>query len=178
MRSYMGRTGGADIDDGGALDAHFGFADYNDTATASTPVALVADTWTTLPNDGLGPFTQEQLPNGMTTMLGAGGAIDLTGLTQFSDVFVRPDYTVTPSSNNASLDFRFSLGSGADAYTLPTSLGRLDRGAGVSYRHSLVALYIYAGDSNTIDNPVQLQIRLSAAGTVVNSGMAIKVFKK
>ena len=37
-----------------------GFIDYNDTSTSSTPVTLIADTWTTIPNDGLGAFTNKQ----------------------------------------------------------------------------------------------------------------------
>ena len=44
-----------------------GFADYNDTSTAGAPVNLLADTWTTLPNDGLGAFTNlGYLPSGVT----------------------------------------------------------------------------------------------------------------
>ena len=179
MRSHMGRASGADLGSVGALDAHIGFADYNDTSTTATPVTLVADTWTTLPNDGLGAFSQEQLPNGMTTLLDdATGALDISELPQFSDLIIRPDFTVTPDSNNAALDFRFLLGAGAGEYTLPTSLGRLDTGAGIAYRRSTIAHYIYAGDSNTIDNPIYLQIKLSASGTVVNAGMAIKVYKR
>ena len=58
---------------------HNGFADYNDAATASTPISLVEDVWTTLTNDGLGAFTQEQLPTGVETLLGSGGAIDRSG---------------------------------------------------------------------------------------------------
>jgi hypothetical protein len=155
-----------------------GFADYNDTSTASTPVTLVENVWTTLPNDGLGSFTQEQLPQGLSTLLGSGGSLDLTGLQVGSDLLIRPDFTVTPSANNSALSFRFSLGNGDDAYTLEQQLGRLDLGAGVPYRFSLQALYVYVGDSNTRDNPVNLQVKLSGAGTVVNAGMAIKVYSK
>ncbi len=170
---------GIDIDEVGALDAHLGVADYNDTSTATTPLTLVADTWTTLPNDGLGEFSQENLPSGVTTLLDdTTGSLDISELTQYSDIFVRPDFTVTPDSNNADLEFRFLLGTGAGQYTLPTSFGRLDLGAGIEYRRGLNALYIYAGDSNTIDNPIYLQVKLSASGSVVNAGMAVKVYKR
>ena len=168
-----------EIDVTGALDAHFGLADYNDTSTATTPISLVANTWTTLPNDGLGTFSQENLPNGVTTLLDdTTGALDISELTQYSDIFIRPDFTVTPNSNNADLEFRFLLGTGAGQYTLPTSFGRLDLGAGIEYRRGTNALYIYAGDSNTIDNPIFLQVKLSASGSVVNAGMAVKVYKR
>ncbi len=162
----------------GQLANHLGMADYNDTSTAAAPVALVADTWTTLPNDGQGAFSISRLPLGVSTLLDpASGALDLTLLPQYSDVLVRPDFTVTPDANNADLEFRFLLGAGADQYTLPFSYGRMDRGAGIAYRQSLAAFYVYAGDSNTIDNPVYLQVKLSTSGTVVNAGMALKVYK-
>ena len=162
----------------GSSNNHNGFADYNDAATATTPISLVADTWTTLTNDGLGAFTQEQLPYSVSTLLGSGGALDLTALPIGSDLLIRPDFTVTPSANNSALSFRFSVGAGGDAYTLEQQLGRLDLGAGVPYRFSLQALYVYVGDSNTKDNPVNLQIKLSGAGTAVNAGMAIKVYSR
>ena len=177
MKKYF--SGSGDIDAIGALDAHIGLADYNDTSSASLPVVLVAETWTTLPNDGLGSFSQENLPNGVTTLLDdTTGALDISELTQYSDLFIRPDFTVTPDSNNADLEFRFLLGTGVGEYTLPTSFGRLDLGAGIPYRRGTTALYVYAGDSNTIDNPIFLQVKLSASGSVVNAGMAVKVYKR
>jgi len=161
------------------IDNHIGYADYNDASSASTPVSLTADTWTNLPNDGLGPFTNESyLPGDVTTLLGTGGSIDISELAIGSDILIRPDFTVTPSANNSSLFFRFSLGAGANSYTLESSFGRLDLGAGVPYRHALQVMYIYAGDANTIDNPINLQVKLSGGGTVVNAGMAIKVLSK
>ena len=177
LRSSLGNRGYLWIK---SLDPnrHNGLADYNDTSTALTPVDLIADTWTTLPNDGLGSFTLESLPQGVTTLLGSGGALDISELTRFSDLVIRPDFTVVPNSNNSALEFRFLLGAGAGEYTLPYNLGRLDLGAGVPYRQSLIAMYVYAGDSNTIDNPVRLQVKLSSTGTVVNAGMAIKVYKR
>ena len=36
-----------------------GFMDYNDTSTSTAPITLLADTWTTIPNDGLGAFTNK-----------------------------------------------------------------------------------------------------------------------
>lgn len=168
--------GGGGLTSAAVISKHLGYADYNDASTASAPVTLVADTWTTLPNDGLGSFTNESyLPENVTTLLDAGGGIDISQLELGSDILVRPDFTVTPSANNSALFFRFSLGTGAGSYTLESSFGRLDLGAGIPYRHALQAMYIYAGDTNTRDNPVDLQIKLSGGGTVVNAGMAIKV---
>ena len=160
------------------LGRHFGIADYNDTSTASTPVTVSPDTWTTLPNDGLGAISRSNLPTAVDTMLGAGGSIDITDFSENSWIDVRTDFTVTPSSNNSDLDFRFLLGAGLGVYDLPSSIGRLDQGAGVPYRRSGIINGIYAGDLNTIDNPIQLQIKLSSGGTAVNAGMYLKVYKR
>ena len=163
----------------GASGYSLGFADYNDTSSAASPVELVANTWTSLPNDGLGPFSQETyLPEGCPTLLGAGGSIDPTGLPLGSKIFIRPDFRVTPNVNNAALKFRYKLGTGVDTYFLESSLGRLDEDAGIAYPFSLNTQYIYMGDNNTKDNPIELQIKLSSNGSVVNAGMVIDVFKR
>ena len=153
-----------------------GVVDYNDTATATTPITLTTNTWTTLTNDGLGAFTNTTYaPDGSLPMLSGTGQIDISRLPLGSWLVIRPDYTVTPSSNNSSLEFRYQLGTGAGAYTLEKNEGRLDLGAGIPYRRALEAHFIYVGDANTRDNPITLQIKLSANGSVVNAGMAIGV---
>ena len=155
-----------------------GFADYNDTSTSATPVTLTDDTWTDIPNNGEGAFSNIKLPTGVTRLLDPNtGAILLDELPIGSSVIIRMDYTVTPTTNNAALDFRYTLGAGAGAYTLETTVNRLDEGSGKGYRQSLVTHYIYVGDDNTKDNPIQPQVKLSGGGTLVNAGMVIEVRK-
>ncbi len=155
-----------------------GFADYNDTGTSASPVTLVDDTWTDIPNNGEGAFSNIKLPTGVTRLLDPNtGAILLDELPIGSSIIVRMDYTVTPTTNNAALDFRYTLGGGANAYTLETTVSRLDEGSGTGYRQALVTHYIYVGDDNTKDNPVQPQVKLSGGGTLVNAGMVIEVRK-
>jgi hypothetical protein len=168
-----------EIDVTGALDAHFGIADYNDTSTASTPLSLAADTWTTLPNDGLGSFTREHLPTGVTSLLiASSGAIDISGLSAQSTIKIRFDFGVTPNSNNSILNFRLLLGDGVSTYALPTSFGRLDEGAGIQYDRGLFVGGVYAGDLNTIENPIFLQAKCSAQAQLLNRGMYIEVYKR
>lgn len=163
---------------GGSLDGQTsGWMDYNDTTGS---VAVPSETWTTLPNNGLGALTNTAYgPKGVTRLLDtSNGAIDLSELNLGDIIFVRNDYTVTPQTNNTSLDFRYSLGDGAAAYTLEEQLGRLDRGAGVPYRFSLRIDSIYIGDTNTRDNPIHLQIKCSGDATLVNAGSVIEVVKR
>lgn len=155
-----------------------GFADYNDTGTSASPVTLVDDAWTDIPNNGEGAFSNIKLPTGVTRLLDPNtGAILLDELPIGSSAIVRMDYTVTPTTNNAALDFRYTLGGGAGAYTLETTVNRLDEGSGREYRQALVTHYIYVGDDNTKDNPIQPQVKLSGGGTLVNAGMVIEVRK-
>jgi hypothetical protein len=155
-----------------------GFADYNDTSTSAAPVTLADDTWTDIPNNGEGSFSNIKLPTGVTRLLDpTTGAILVDELPIGSSIIVRMDYTVTPTTNNAALDFRYTLGAGAGAYTLETTVNRLDEGSGREYRQALVTHYIYVGDDNTKDNPIQPQVKLSGGGTLVNAGMVIEVRK-
>jgi len=187
-RQYLAQTRGAekniytkDITKaffGSALSGGGGFIDYNDTSTSTTPISLVSDTWTTIPNDGLGAFTNKAYkPNGdvVELMDNSTGAIDPTGLKLGDTILIRNDFTVTPSTNNASLQFRYQLGAGAGSYTLEKRLGRLDEGSGSPYRFSLSPDLIYMGDTNTRDNPISLQVKLSTGGTLVNAGSVIQL---
>ena len=156
-----------------------GFIDYNDTSTTASPLVLIADTWTTIPNDGLGSFTNKNfLPKGVTDLMDTTtGAIDPTQLALGDDFIVRNDFRVSPNINNALLKFRYQLGNGADTYELETNLGRLDDGSGKYYPFSLTTDYIYMGDLNTLNNPIKLQVNLSTDGTLINAGTVIRVFK-
>ena len=149
-----------------------GFIDYNDS---SGSFSLSANTWTDLPNDGLGSFTNKTYaPDGVTELMDSNtGYIDPTQTTLGDVLLVRNDFTVNPNTNNALLEFRYVLGGGANAYTLPTIIGRLDSGSGTDYRFTLRADKIYMGDDNTRLNPVKLQVRLSSNATVTNSGTVI-----
>ena len=105
------------------------------------------------------------------------GAIDPTELDLGDTLLIRNDFTVNPNTNNASLEFRYQLGTGGGAYTLNKPLGRLDQGSGQDYRFSLSPDLIYMGDANTRDNHIVLQVKLSTGGTLVNAGSAIQVIK-
>lgn len=157
-----------------------GIADYNDTETSVNPITLIADTWTTLTNNGLGSFTNlSYLPSGVTNLMDTStGSFDFSELNLGDNCFIRNDFSVTPTTNNALLELRYQLGGTGNNYTLETVLGRLDSGSGKPYRYALVPQMIYMGDLNTKDNPITLQIKLSTDGFVVNAGSSIGVVKQ
>ncbi len=163
----------------GTSDAGSGFIDYNDASTSETPVNLLADEWTTIPNDGQGAFSNRLFkPSNVTELLDVStGAIDASELSLGNVLLIRNDYIVTPSINNSLLEFRYSLGTGGGSYTLSQQVDRLDSGAGAPYRKALSIHKIYLGDNNTKDNPIVLQVKLSSSGTLVNNGTVISVIK-
>ena len=164
----------------GATDNSNGFVDYNDAATSTTPIVLVADTWTDVPNDTLGAYTNTAyLPEGMTTLMdGSTGYLDFSELTLGSDMHIRIDYTVTPNTNNALVESRYTLGNGGGIYSLPINSKRLDSGSGIPYAADKGSFYIYMGDTNTLQGVGKLQVKLTTGGTLMNSGVAIKIYKK
>ena len=154
-----------------------GFIDYNDTTGS---FLITADTWTDIPNDGAGAFTNKGFkPNGVSELMDTTtGYLSLNELELGDNILVRNDYTINPNTNNAQVKFRYSLGSGAGAYTLEKIVGRLDSGSGIDYRFSLTPDLIYMGDTNTKDNPVKLQIYCTSNATITNAGSVITVVKR
>lgn len=170
-------TLGQTVDDGGVAVPRNGFIDYNDT-TGEIP--LVANTWTTIPNNGLGPFTNKAFaPENVNELMDTNtGAIDTTELELGDSILIRNDFSINPNTNNALLQFRFTLGANGQEYTLETTLGRLGDGSGKFYRFSLVPELIYMGDENTRLNPIGLEIKLSTNGILNNAGSVIQVIRR
>lgn len=156
-----------------------GFIEYNDTATAVTPITLTGGVWTTLTNDGLGPQTIKTFaPSGVTELLDVStGAIDTSELSLGDGIIVRNAFTVTPNTNNQLLEFRYSAGTGGGAYTIEKTMRRMDSGGSQPYKFGLGTDYIYLGDSNTKDNPIVIQIKSSGTGSVVVGGVVIQSIK-
>jgi len=173
---YNTVRGYVDVSSGGSSDQN-GFIDYNDTTGS---FSISADTWTDLPNDGLGAFTNKNYPpTGVTELMDTStGYLDVSELALGDNILIRNDYSINPNTNNAQLRFRYELGSGGSAYTLEKIIGRLDSGSGQDYRFSLTPDLIYMGDTNTRDNPIKLQVYCTSNATVTNAGTVITVVKR
>jgi len=159
-----------------AHNESFGFMDYNDSATSAVPVSLSEGVWTDIPNDGLGAFTNKTFkPEGVNEVVDVStGYLDFSDLPLGSEIVVRNDFVVTPSTNNCLLEARYLLGAGAGEYGLQFWSERLDSGSGVPYQR-VTSFPIYMGDSNTKQNPGKMQLRLSTPGTVVNAGVYVSI---
>jgi len=163
------------------ISENFGFFDYNDADTQVNNVALLDGVWTDVPNDGAGAFTNTAYkPSTVNTLLDTNtGYLDFTELTLGSTVLVRIDFIVSPQVNNSVLECRYELGDGLGLYALEVFRQRLDQGSGIVYPSQKQSFYIYMGDSNTLDNPAKLQVRLVGSdGALINNGVAIEVRKQ
>jgi hypothetical protein len=169
LRNAMDKTN----DNFKELYSRVGFIDYND-ATGS--VSLTTDTWTDVPNDGLGSFTNRTYkPTDITDVIDTStGYLDFSQLSLGSQLLIRNDFTINPNTNNSLLEVRYVLGQGANEYNLKFWSERLDGGSGVDYQR-VISFPIYMGDTNTQGGVGKLQVKLSTNGTLTNSGSYIKI---
>tara|TARA_R110000772_G_scaffold105697_1_gene207512 strand:- start:150 stop:653 length:504 start_codon:yes stop_codon:yes gene_type:complete len=154
-----------------------GFADYNDSATASTPIVLPSNTWVAITNNEAGASTNTAyLPRGVDSLF-SGNKIDPRQLELGDALIVRYDFTLTPNINGAFVEIRMTLGTGAGSYSLPRPVGTLSNGAGYAYK-TTGEFYLYMGDENTRDNLIGLEVQCSEDGSLTNAGMVIQVLRQ
>lgn len=147
----------------------YGVQDFQDTATATTPVDLtLADTWYDLPNDGLGPLSSQA-----QAIVGHGAIFNTsTGEFGFSDlsvgdmVFFRIDVEFTTGSPNTSAALRLVFGP-SFGFTLPFQ--RNSYKTAVSGDNGRVVRYFpfQMKSTDTLNNPAKLQAMSDDAGDSV-----------
>ncbi len=155
------------------VQSKFGFIDYNDTTGS---ISITEDTWTDVPNNGLGAFTNKTYkPESINDVMDTStGYLDFSELSLGSEVLVRNDFKINPHTNNSLLEVRYLLGQGADEYALNFWSERLDNGSGIDYQRVL-SFPIYMGDLNTQGGVGKLQVRLSTSGVLTNAGSYISI---
>jgi polyisoprenoid-binding protein YceI len=126
-----------------------GFFDYNDSATATTPLSVTGGgAAVILTNDELGSFTNKLYPpDDVTDVWDASSTLfDFSDLTLGSKVEYRVDVDLTISGANAEVDLEIELGIGLGAYTLSVG-SRYFKTAGTY--NVTTSNFLYIGDTNT-----------------------------
>ena len=146
----------------------FGVQDFQDTATAVTPVALtVANTWYDLPNDGLGPLSSQA-----TAVNGHGPIFDTsTGEFDFSDLSVgdliriRADVSFGTSSPNTDAFLRIAFGP-AFIFTLNIAHDNFKNTVNIGDEESEELPYFafQIKSTDTLNNPAKLQAMTDGGG--------------
>lgn len=149
------------------------WADYEDTATNSTPIPITSNTYSTLTNDGLGGQTTATYSGGVNLWDTSSNSLDLSPLSVGDQVFIRADIELNPNVNLVKADFRFWF-EAFGGFELGVPLGSLDEGAGVWYRR-IISLPIYAGSDEVRTNPIRFQAKLGSDGSARVNGWYIGV---
>lgn len=158
------------------LQAQAGYVDYNDTATAGTPIAVSASTWTKLTNNKLGANSQSHLPNGITDLWNSGtNQLSLTECPVRTMLEFRADIEVTTTAANQVVKNEIALAIGdAIAFSLPSNELNF-KTAGT--RRVLVSIPFYIGSLPVKNNPGEFRIWSDASCTVKVNGWYIRVTK-
>jgi len=156
------------------LKNYSGFLDYNDLATASSPISILAGNTAKLTNDGLGPFTNKaHPPTGVTDVwLTAGQTFDFSELSLGAIVHYRLDITVDISGANAEVTGEIELAAGGTPYTL-NIFRNYFKSAGVY--NITVANFIYMGDNNTLNGGGEFRVSSSNNTDVRVNGWAMAI---
>ena len=155
-----------------------GFADYNDLNTATTPVSHSGSGgFIKLTNDGAGAFTNiTYLPTGITSLWDTTNSqFNFTQLALGDQVEVRIDLEVTTTANNQDVNIQFYIAVGGSPYPLAIhSMSPKSSGTYSVVRY----LGFYMGDTNTLNNPAEVQIDSDAACTAKINGWYINVTRR
>jgi hypothetical protein len=157
----------------------FGVYDYNDAATAITPIVFAPDVWVDLTNDGLGDATNKiyahpDIPDVWDTV---SNSFDFKDLELGDTLDIRLDVDVTTTAQNQVVDIALFVNSGgAGEYVIPFIVEAPYKSSGA--REVIRWNGMYMGDANTKDNPAKFMIRSDSGGSVVVNGWYCRVSKR
>lgn len=155
---------------GGGENNTDGFEYVSDKNLENNPIALAADTWTKVTNDGTSGSTKRQhLPPGVTRIYDtATDRIKLDQLPTNGWLIFRFGVKVEPNVDNVTLKARI-------AYTLPDGFkfylvapgALLNDGAGIEYEEQFT-LTFYVGDQDSKDGYGELEVRADGACSITD----------
>ena len=152
-----------------------GFFDYNDTATATTPINVPSNsTFVYLTNNELGAFTNKLFPpDGVTDVYDASlNQFDFTELPLGTKVDLRLDVEITTTGANQEIEIDIELAIGGSTYDL--EIVREQYKSSGTYKLTIPS-WIYMGDVNTRDNPAKFKIKSDNNATVKVNGWACAI---
>ena len=154
-----------------------GLFDYNDLATATTPLSIVgAAAAVDVPNDGAGPFTNIQWPPRGVTRVWDGTDFRFDELSLGDTMELRFDADLITTTQNTEIEVEWVLAIGGTSYTLPLLTGRNFKVTGTYHLTRFQGLYI--GDANTRDNKGRLKISADKNCSLVVHGWYCKVHRR
>ncbi len=176
---YILNGAGSGVMMGTADVTRTGIYDYNDLATASSPITLTpTGTFITATNDGAGPNTNLAygLPDVSAPWNTGTDRFDWTALNIGDWVDIRFDVEITTTAANTVINSAMELGVGGSPYTL--NMGSSYFKSTGTYE-AIRYIGFYMGDANTKDNPARVLVKSDAGtATLKVNGWYIKVGKR
>tara|TARA_R100001530_G_scaffold27764_1_gene22081 strand:+ start:122 stop:1117 length:996 start_codon:yes stop_codon:yes gene_type:complete len=156
---------------GGGENNNDGYEYVSDKNLESNPIALSADTWTKVTNDGTsGSTSREHLPEGVTRIYDTTTQrIKLDQLPTNGWLIFRFGIKVNPNVDNLTLKARikYTLPDGYNFYLVaPGAL--LNDGAGIEYEEQYT-LTFYVGDQDSKDGYGELEVRADGTCSITDS---------
>ncbi len=160
-----------------ALQNSFGFANYEDTATTTTPITLAAGVWTNLTNNKLGARTIDKTPLDVGELWNSStNRFDFSTLPLYTQLTGRFDITVVTGGNNYDIDVQALVGIGSpSAYAFPLTTQMRFATAGTHRLNLFNGMFI--GSTDVKNFPASIQVRASGASTVIVSGWYMTIQK-
>jgi hypothetical protein len=154
-----------------------GLLDYNDLATATTPISHTGGATTPLTNDEAGAFTNKLYPPvGVTDVWDAiNDEFDWSELKLGDMVDIRLDIVVTTSSANQEITVELELGQGGFSYRIPF-IQLFYKTSGVKKVGAFIGLYM--GDTNTLDNKGQFIFTSANNADIKVNGWFCKIIRR
>jgi len=156
---------------GGGENNNDGYEYVSDKNLESNPIALSADTWTKVTNDGTsGSTSREHLPEGVTRIYDTTTQrIKLDQLPTNGWLIFRFGIKANPNVDNLTLKARikYTLPDGYNFYLVaPGAL--LNDGAGIEYEEQYT-LTFYVGDQDSKDGYGELEVRADGTCSITDS---------
>ena len=163
---------------GDSRSAITGFVDYNDAATASTPISYTGGSgFQKLTNDGAGPFTNKNcLPPGITDIWDTtNNRFDWGELKLCDMIDIRLDCEITTTSNNQEVDINLYLAVGGSEYPIPFIAGQSFKFAGAHQVNRYNGIYM--GNTDTLNNYGEFRVSSPDNCTIKVNGWYCKIIQ-
>jgi hypothetical protein len=133
---------------------------------AGGTTAIPANTWTQIPNDGLGPRSNEDfLPEEVDTLLdSATGQLDARQLVAGDAILVQVEFELDIDNNNTFVEIRFITEEEAGPYEHVHAVGELSKGTATPYR--IAESHLFLANGNSIGSLVPVEIRCTNTATL------------
>lgn len=158
-----------------ALTLDIGWADYNDSTTATTPISVTGGAgYVDITNDGAGVYSNSAyLPVGVTDIWNTTtNLFDFSSMKLGDMIDIRLDLDITTTAVNQEVDVVLELGIGGNSYDIPFASS--DRKSTGLYNINQFN-GIYIGDNNTLNNGGKFKIQSDGDLTVKVNGWYCKI---